>query len=387
MNVKKIIYTLLVIILINACKLSDNNLFHFDPRNLEDYEITLSEIADEVDYVPLDNSFPLGLVYDKIYFTSNSFYLSEKDIGILAYSNVGKFLWKIVGKGRGPGEFLYNYLFTVDDKTETICDLDLGDVIKVYSQTGRFLRKFSLDEYRFIENISFYNSNLFVLFAPQYKNSDNEWIFCDTLGNVIKKKEGVLPKFTLNWGSSEPIYMFQNQLCYFNIFTNTVFSILPDLKKRPSFVISPGEHRLPRSNLSPEQIMSKKYLFLNKIIETKRFLIIRYNFDRYYLALIDKHNHKSFLINLKTENSNYLNGIENDLDGGQFIIPENYFIDKGREYMVGLIAPYQIKAVVASNGFRNSVPRFPEKKKEFGKMANCLKETDNPVLMIVRLKK
>ena len=32
-------------------------------------------------------------------------------------------------------------------------------------------------------------------------------------------------------------------------------------------------------------------------------------------------------------------------------------------------------------------PEFPEKKKELEKLANSLKETDNPILMIVKLKK
>ena len=33
------------------------------------------------------------------------------------------------------------------------------------------------------------------------------------------------------------------------------------------------------------------------------------------------------------------------------------------------------------------VPKYPEKKKELEKLANSLKETDNQILMIVRLKK
>ena len=48
---------------------------------------------------------------------------------------------------------------------------------------------------------------------------------------------------------------------------------------------------------------------------------------------------------------------------------------------------YQIKVRVASNEFKNSSPKYPEKKKELEKLANSLKETDNPVLMMVRLKK
>jgi hypothetical protein len=51
-----------------------------------------------------------------------------------------------------------------------------------------------------------------------------------------------------------------------------------------------------------------------------------------------------------------------------------------------LLSPYQIKAHIGTETFINSSPKHPEKKKELEKLANSLKETDNPVLMLVRLK-
>jgi len=52
-----------------------------------------------------------------------------------------------------------------------------------------------------------------------------------------------------------------------------------------------------------------------------------------------------------------------------------------------LLYPYQIKAHVGTETFINSSPKYPEKKKELEKLANSLKETDNPVLVMVRLKR
>ena len=79
--------------------------------------------------------------------------------------------------------------------------------------------------------------------------------------------------------------------------------------------------------------------------------------------------------------------ILNDLDGGTLFQPENYFVEDSQEYMVGLQYPYQIKVHVASTDFKNLIPEYPEKKKELEKLANSLKETDNPVLVLVRIKK
>jgi hypothetical protein len=389
MNLKHLFFITFAVILIHACKSSDNSLYEFDPRTLEENEITLSEIADEVTYIPLDNKYQLGEIFT-IIFINNAIYLNSKNIGILTFDRQGKLISKIGNIGRGPGEYVIYLSFCVDDKSGRVYVADIKDVIKVFSRTGQLIRSFPLKEYGdVIENIGFYNSKLFVPYGIQFKNANYEWIFCDTLGNVIKKQDRHLPIFTTNWGGSEPIYMFENQLSYCNTFTDTVFSILPDLSEKPSIIITPGEHRRPRSNLSLEQFMSKKYLDLDNIFETSRFLVIRYLYKKPTLVLIDKHKQKSFLIYPEYDETtrDFLSGIVNDLDGGSWFLPESYFKERGREYMVGLINPFQIKAYVTSSEFKKSTPKYPEKKKGFEKLANSLNDTDNPVLMMVRLKK
>jgi hypothetical protein len=47
----------------------------------------------------------------------------------------------------------------------------------------------------------------------------------------------------------------------------------------------------------------------------------------------------------------------------------------------------QLKEHIASNDFKNGLTKYPEKKKELEKLADSLKETDNHILMIVKLKK
>ena len=46
----------------------------------------------------------------------------------------------------------------------------------------------------------------------------------------------------------------------------------------------------------------------------------------------------------------------------------------------------QLKAHVASDAFIKSTPKFPGKKKELEELANSLKDTDNPVLIMIKLK-
>ncbi len=46
----------------------------------------------------------------------------------------------------------------------------------------------------------------------------------------------------------------------------------------------------------------------------------------------------------------------------------------------------KLKNHVAANAFRSSRPKYPEKKQKLEKLANSLKETDNPVLVLISLK-
>ena len=102
------------------------------------------------------------------------------------------------------------------------------------------------------------------------------------------------------------------------------------------------------------------------------------------ISFIEKNSGIVFLFS----NENYATvGIGNDLDNGLDFQPIGYFVEKDREFLFGLLSPYQIKAHVGTETFINSSPKYPEKKKELEKLANSLKETDNPVLVLVRLKR
>jgi hypothetical protein len=396
-NSNKQFVLILVLLSFFSCKSHQNTLYEFNPSTLVENKIKLSEIADEITYIPLDNSFQLGLIYN-YRIVKNSIYLSAKDIGILKLSREGKNLRKIGNIGRGPGEYTYCFDFTVDENKETVYVMDQAD-LKVYSKTGDFLRTVSLKDYG--DNIASFeinDSKIIVYFMLQYGNPKYDWIALDTLGNLITGKKRTTPEFTTNWLLQGGTYKFDNKVTYWNPFTDTAFSVSPDLTYKESFIISPGEYRFPKFKFySFEQF--RQYLNIGQIFETNRYLVLRYNYKKPTIALIDKKTRKSNLSFLEVKNENnprpdYIGGILNDIDGGVMFQPggasgrqESYFVENDREYIIGLTESYKIKTRVEGNEFKNSLPEYPEKKKALKKLANTLKETDNPVLMIVRLKK
>jgi hypothetical protein len=380
-------YLIILFSIIASCKPPEDGLYEFDPGSPEANEITLSEIADDVTYVPLDNSYTMGLIYDGIKFFNSSIYLSERNHGVMSFNRDGMMPRKIGSKGRGPGEYVYNTKFTVDEKTETVYVGDLIETIKVYSKSGRYLRSFSLNEYgESIDVIDIYNSLLFISFKIQNEKNKYRWVIVDSLGNLIKKEKKKTMAFSSRVGGMGGTYIYRNKMSYWNTFyTDTVFSVLSDLTEEPSFIINPGEYRFPKSMIIIPPTELEKYFAIELIFETDHFWTIQYrNNEKRDFVLIDKSDKKTFLTNWEFDGRG---GIINDLDGGLKFLPKSYFVENGREYMAGLIYPFQIKELVASNDFKDSNPKHPEKKKELEKLANNLLETNNPVFMLVRLKR
>lgn len=56
-------YLFFLVLITFSCNSRDDNLFEIDPRDWVENKITLSEIADDITYIPLDNTFPIGIIY------------------------------------------------------------------------------------------------------------------------------------------------------------------------------------------------------------------------------------------------------------------------------------------------------------------------------------
>ena len=392
-------YLLFFIFLFSACKSSNREVFEIDPRSFVNNKITLDEIADDINYIPLDKTYPIGLIYS-YKFVNNSIFISSKDLGILVFNRDGKFLKRIGRIGRGPEEYLYCLSFTVDDEKETVYVMDKNNMIKEYSPNGNFIKRIRLPECEDGSNfrdVDFYNSSLFVSQFINMGLAKYNWIILDTIGNLIKYKMNSIPPFSSREGNTGGVFKFKNRISYWNLYNDTVFSILPDFSYKMSYLFTPGEHRMPKLKQgfkSVNEFFSKldQCLQPELLFETTKFIIFKYYFDREMtIAVIEKKTHKSYLAYLESDlngvGGNYNGGIINSIDGGTTFQPQAYLEENGREYLIGLIDPYQIKLIVADNSFKSFATKSPEKKKELVKLARNLEETDNPIFMIIRLKK
>ncbi|HPM03038.1 MAG TPA: 6-bladed beta-propeller [Candidatus Cloacimonadota bacterium] len=371
--------SLLLIIAISS-KSQTNNLYEINPPAFIANKIVLSEIADDINYVPLDNSFPLGRILN-IKKVNNSFYTSVQNVGLLVFNKDGKLVRKIANIGRGPGEYIVYLYFTIDANKGDIYVMD-NNTIKTYSKDGNFIRNIPLEEYGgYFRGIEFLNSKLLASEFIVIGKAKYNWIILDTLGNLMSEKLNLIPTFKTRMAGIGGTYSFNNKIGYWDLFNDTIFTVSDDCSYKTSYVFSHGEYRMPRAL---DNKMELRLIPLS-LFESSSFIIYQYTYnEELKVAFIDKVSKKSYLSDINTDDSC---DMENDLDGGIMCRPLCFYEENGREFLLGYIHPNKLKTHITSNKFKNSVPVLKSKKQELEGLANSLNETDNPILMILRLNK
>lgn len=366
-----------------SCGSNQNELIKINPKDFHEKEISLSQIAEEIRYIPLDNSIRFGYIYS-IKISNEHFFISAKDIGILVFDLNGKFITKIGDIGRGPKEYVRYQSFAVSDN-ENIYIMDVDNIIKVFSINNFIIRTISLYIYDGdFEKIECFNSKLFIS-ASSFGNAKYDWIILDTLGYELMKKPNYMPKFTSNLGGWVGCYKYDNKINYWNSYNDTVFCINPDLSYNIALLFSPGNHRLPQAPIIDLSKLSS-YMQPHSLFETNQFCIFKYFFDdREIIAFINKSNKETsvvpLLIKINNGYGNYSGGINNDFDNGPDFQPLCYFEMSKKEYLLGLVnASDFISQKSGRSGNNISRPHLIEE------IAGKINETDNPILMIVKLK-
>ena len=361
-----------------------------DPRDFSDNKISLSDIADDIKYIPLDNTFPIGGLLS-LRILTNSIYICTKDHGVIRFDKNGERPTKIGKYGRGPGEYSTCWSFDVDEESGTVYVLDWRKIV-VFTDKGEFLRSITLtdcEEGNCFTRIEFFQNNIFLAEFITNGQAKYDWIVKDRNGNTIEKKKNSIPSFPSTISMYGGTYKYNGSIGYWNCYNDTVFTILPNYSYKPSLLFSLGRHRLPREDIrstSRKQYLSKlnEYFIPRYVFETSRFIWLDYRFEeKRTLALIDKNTKKSYLTYLSNDGTG---GILNNIDGGVSLRTWSSFEENGHEYVVGILDAYKLKNHVASEDFINSNPRYPDMKMRLERLADSIMESDNPIIYFVHLK-
>jgi hypothetical protein len=344
----------------------------------------------------------------------------------LLYSTDGHFISKVGNIGRGPGE--YPYVTNVNlGKSGEIYLSDTENLYE-YRGDGLLINKYS----NILFNDSCYLSTWILLgdsllFGHVPNNSGlevNKALIIDKSGQKKHTyKNYILFKRDYKIASSMEdhanISMFNNKIFYKGLFNDTLFYLSAEKELLPRYVFLPGKYKVSeeaRKVVGMEQFEKfERSIFLDYVFQTSDYLFLDFNFylnfpakrltqkkppaalsgfknlDQYgwyntqhVLGIYDKISGSLiFCKPTSTDNPLFTSGLYNDIDGGPRFFPKKQINDST---MVMWVNAAELKAHVASDDFRNNVPKYPDKKQKLEELANKLSVTDNPVLMIVTFK-
>jgi hypothetical protein len=376
-------FSTLSLTLLSCVNDTDNHrIIHINPEKFVERKLTLAEIATDVNYIVLDSTILIdNIIHTE--FCGENIFISTRSEGLLRFNHQGRFINRIGRRGNGPAEYIRATSFTLDNEHKMIF-IKAPNKILIFDFDGNFIRDIYERQVIDITNIHYLNGKL-IGTNPVFNTTENfhfNWIVLDTLGNnIIKKnssikgfiKSGITPKGNIS-------YVFDNYIHYWNHFNDTIF-VIDSNSYRAKYLFDNNRFRLkPEKAYNDEIMFGKTSIYIvNNIIESKKYLFIQYRQNTLNQLCIYNKMEKIF----NKISFNEEEGVLNDYDDGPNFLPMHYFGSEGNEYLLSIIDSYKLKKILNTEKLNTSV----EKHIKLKKLANDLNSNENPVFILIKLKK
>lgn len=348
--------------------------------------LNISDYATDIEYIKLETADHILLTGgEQIAVTSENIITFGKEC--LVFSRNGAFKKKISNLGKGPGEYLSArnaYMFP--ENKLIYFPSTAYDKINVYSLENELIYQCERSQtFLYLRNV---NQELFAGYRA-FQQGDAEWnlLLHDCNGDSISYMPNYYPYDGVSrmvFSEEGLFYYLDNQLHFKEAYSDTIYIFNTEGKERPKYVLDLGNYSVtPEVRKDGQTFMNLFFdnLFaISGLFESDNYLIFKYHYNRNQNMMIYCKSTSSIENFTSGKNSA---GIPNDLDNGLNFFPT--YNDNNEFFQ--LINAYDLIAHVATEEFKNSSPEYPEKKKELEVLAASLDESDNPVLMLIKLEK
>jgi hypothetical protein len=356
----------------------------------------LSEFAANIEYKPLqttESSLMDGFTR-KIVSIDKRLYIQNRE-GIMCFNMVGKFLFKLENRGRGPEEYTYLIDFDVSSDNKSLTILSNSKLL-IYgiSDTGfTFQRSLTLkDPAPYRVSMVPETNNAFMSIAPWIGTEPTLSLLINTSGDTIYYKPNCY-KYKMsgktNFRATNEMlaYSVGNMVCFKEKISDTVFYV--DAKTnvfKPRMIFDSHGTTLTPEMRGGSETPGKNTTFIPYISETSRYVFYWY-FTMQSLngILFDKTTTTKHKLDVQKD---LKISLPDDLSGGPDFNIEyvnKSFCSGGN--LFSFVEAITLKRYVESDAFKNAHTSDPKKKKDLKKLADSLKETDNPVLIVVTPRK
>jgi len=356
--------------------------------NILEYEeskgLSLSNIGiKDIDYIPLEtNSQCFVSNIRKLKAYEDCFIIQHQNKIMKFYKN-GYFACYVGKDGRGPNEYQNAQDFDINPKNQHIYILSAWeDKLYEFSSKGEFQR--TIPAPKTTTNIVCVDNYILCYSNNMEGSLEYSFHIIDYNGRIVKQ---FLNKYKYKRGRIMAglmrecsFFKYNGSLFVKETLSDTIFKF-EDLELKPEIVLNRGSKRL----------LPQTRTINNEGEVRKKFSAFIYDFNVFifgnnlYYYFVNNRQFYNLVIPMKGHNNNLLskNNFINDIDGGLNFHFETCLND---DIIISWLIPVTLKAYITSDAFKNSSPKYPEKKKELEKLANSLDKNDNPVLVLMKLK-
>ena len=377
--------SLIIIILIVSChRKEDGRLIKIEDNEL--LQLNASDFFSSLEYIQLETNSECIINNDP------RFYVLDNYIIVMAYRQcllfdrqTGNFLREIGNYGKGPEEYnrtLYGYI--VNEEKQTLYAGGYNNLIE-YSFSNTMIGRIPLI---IPASVCYIEDNLWVQSIQNIDGKNpNRLLFFDRvkrIDSVANHNFFEIKDFGMYIHTYEDwFYRFDNHIYYKNLFNDTLFHIVKNIIQ-PHYIFDTGKHSPPydlKSN--PNNVFEQLYNYyqIYPILETDPFIFFSVHYEKKDSAfLYDKHSKKT----VKLKNGEKGKGFHNDIDGGLPFWPDYV---NNRQELISHYWPFDLKETMFDYEIHSYSIRNNEAHEKLKRMLNNLKENDNPVVVIARLKK
>jgi hypothetical protein len=250
--------------------------------------MNLSDIADRVEYIPLQTTDSALLGYFLNFVITKDNFFIKNESSVLTYDNHGKYLNNLFTVGNGPGE-AYAYCLTVDESKKQVYVYDRRvNNVKIYSYNGTYINtiKKAIKPIGYtIYSIGFFKNSLFIhttqrqfikyLYSILDLQTDSIRILCKNYRVYDKSQEAKnsMAPYDYHYQITDSNIMYKESFC------DTIFEVKKDLSQTPRYIIGLGSQKLDWKHWRDEGMFNftgsqPSGYQVQSFIETKRFLLI-----------------------------------------------------------------------------------------------------------------
>lgn len=375
--------------------LSDNEVHEI---NLEsqfkstDDKMRLSDAVCDVEYIKLEtiNQSLLPFI-TRVEVSGDFVFLSESPFNnVFMFNKEGGFIRKLGKIGQGPGEYALGRSFACNDSLIYI-QTNWLNKIRIYSWKDNSYKNdiYNTDD---VSNIYALSNNVVCALVTRgaqieriftalviTNNNDTISYLCPDLNfeSLRKSSKHVLTNGINSWQTKDyvNVYEFNNDTIY-KITASGIF---------PRYTLRLGKYKMPETifyNLNERFKEEPGYFSIYSFAESKDFLYIKFNYEKQdWYVQYDKINSTTKFWKLRND-PDYGSGFYNDIDGGPIVFLRHI---KG-DYLWRTIDYELAQEYLTEEHFSSMEVKFPEKQAELIKLIKELKEDDNPILALYKLK-